>query len=85
MSSFLSSSSLLVLAPASSASTSISVTLSGSLFDTFCVGSEDCFSDETLEEAEGGGSVLAGADLSELCTCREVTADVCVVETGGAV
>lgn len=54
MSCFFSSSSLLVFASASTDSTSISVTLSGSLLDAdaFSVGSRDCFSDETLEEAD---------------------------------
>lgn len=57
MSCFSSSSSLLVFPSASTASTSISVTLSGSLIldaDAFCVGSRDCFSDEILEEADEG-------------------------------
>lgn len=81
MSFFLSSSSLLVLASASPASTSISV----SLLDVSCVGSKDCFSGETLEGADvgswGRASVWAGVDTSgetsvdaELCTCRGRTA-----------
>lgn len=72
--------------------------LSGSLLeaDTFCVDSKDCFSDETLEGADvdawGRASVCAGVDTSgetsvdaELCTCREMTAEVCVVDAGGTV
>lgn len=90
MSFFLSSSSLLVLASASPASTSISV----SLLDASCVGSKDCFSGETLEGTDvgswGRASVWAGVDTSgetsvELCTCRGRTAEVCVVDTGGTV
>lgn len=58
--------------------------------DTFCVCSKLGFSDDSLEEADvgvwGRASVWAGADTSldaELCTCRGITADVCVVQTGG--
>lgn len=94
MSSRLSSSFLLDLDSGSAAFTSISVALSGSLLDadTFFVGSEDCFSDEALEDADVGtggmASVWADEDTSgetsvdaELPTCRETTADVCVVDT----
>lgn len=79
---------MLVLEPASTASTSFSVTMSGSLLvaDTFGI------SDETPEEEDvgtwGRAFVWAAVDTSdeaELCTCGEITADVCVVETGGTV
>lgn len=69
--------SLLFLASASTASTSISVGLSGSLSDSSCVGSTDCFS---------GKAPDAGADVAaEFCTCGEMTALLCVMDTGAAV
>lgn len=87
--SFLSSSSILVLISASSASTFTSAALSWSLLGTSCMGSRDCFSGETLEGEEvltlGRASVDPSGDTpvdAELCTCRGIT-DVCVVDTGG--
>ncbi len=96
MSSSLSLSSLLVLTSASTASTSISLNLSGSLLDTICAGSEVCLSDVTLEGADAGtwdtSSVWAGVETSgeiwvdaRLCPRREMTAEVCKVDTGGTV
>lgn len=86
--SFLSSSSILVLISASSASTFISAALSWSLLGTSCMGSRDGFSGETLEGEEvltvGRASVDPSGDtLVDAELCRGISADVCVVDTGG--
>lgn len=89
MSVFLSSSSSLVLISAFTACISASFTLSGSLL--VAIDSKDCSSDETLAEAsrvfvwavvETFGEACVDA---ELCSCDEVTVDVCVVDMGGTV